>query len=124
MGYCTTVVMDLKVQTKKVRKFRKLIARMKAKCSMTDWFGYYGDIQVADDGAISFEYEDRKWYSEQDFYDFIKNYVTKGTITGAGEDVDDRWQVEFDGDGHWEILKMVFLTNREMDMLNTMKGGD
>jgi len=110
MGYYTTISVDLAVKEEKIEAFYRKLEEMR---SVTDpvkqWFRCYSDLTVDENGAIQFEDNYRKWYGEEEFYNFVKEYVTSGEIVGYGDEFEDYWKIVFDGNGNWkrQIPKFV-----------------
>jgi len=113
MGYYTQIYVNLKVKKQKIEEFKSKIEELKEKVrngTLPDgnWFWWYEDISVAEDGSIEFTDYTRKWYEEERFYNFIKDYVEQGYIEGYGEEFGDIWRVVFDGKGHFKWQEAVF----------------
>jgi hypothetical protein len=80
-----------------------------------DWFSYYSDIEIDDEGNIDFVESYRKWYEQEKFYDFIKDFVEEGNIAGQGDEFLDIWKVVFDGKGSWKMQGIEFVDEKEVN---------
>lgn len=112
MGYYTEIDIALKANKNKIAELRQKIEALKRKAQTgkgAEWFFYYGDIRITEDNSIEFTEYSRKWYEEEQFYNFIKDFVEEGFIQGHGEVMDDVWRVVFDGKGNWKMQTFQFV---------------
>lgn len=104
MGYYTQVELDLQIKKEKREMFQKEIEKLHQ--DMPGWWKHYADLKIDEEGYIVFEDYSRKWYEDDNFYDFLAPYVGKESyVIGQGEDFRDYWRIVFDGEGkyHQEI---------------------
>ena len=112
MGYYTTVAVDLQISADKKEKFLSKVEEMKSRASEDQhwiWFRYYDDLFLDDESYIQFDENYRKWYDCDEFYNFVKDYVEEGYITGYGDEFEDYWRIVFDGKGGWKMQAPVFV---------------
>jgi len=110
MGFYTTVFSDVHIDTDKIEEFRKEVNRMRSaieeadkygkECS-DDWFGYYWDVSVNEDGYIDFYETYRKWYEEDKFYNWLLQFKPRGSFILVGESMD--VSVVIFKDGKWKL---------------------
>mgnify|MGYP000898610205 CR=1 FL=1 len=110
MGYYTSVLVNLTVREDRLQAFHCAVEEMKGKTGQeAEWFRYYDDLRIGDEGAVEFGDYYRKWYDSEQFYEFIKDFVKSGEITGYGDEFENYWRIVFDGNGGWKRQVPVFV---------------
>ncbi len=113
MGYHTSVLVNLTVREDRLEAFHRSLEDMKKKTA--EWFRYYDDLRVGEEGAVEFNDYYRKWYDSEQFYEFIKDFVKSGEITGYGDEFEDYWRIVFDGNGGWKRQVATFVDEAGAD---------
>lgn len=102
MGYYSNIRIDLKIKPKARPKIRRIINQFNntPNDNHEEWKHYFlYDIKIEDDGYITLDDYNRKFYHDDEFVLWLKDYCTKGTIQFVGED-GERWGYDFDGEGN------------------------
>ena len=106
MGYYTLLYVNLSAKRDEIERIRQEIERMK-KLARDDkryeWFTYYDDISVDDDGCIDFLDCRKKLYEYDKLAEWLTPFVEEGNIECHGDDPLDIWRIHFDGNGHFQI---------------------
>ena len=116
MGYYTTVALNLVVKEEKIEAFNCRIEEMKIATDLSSkWFHRYDDLTLNPEGVIQFEDYYRKWYDDEEFYNFVKEYVKSGEIVGYGDEFEDYWKIVFDGNENWKRQIPVFVDEESQE---------
>ena len=104
MGYMSEIEINVKVRPEELKSFRRAVGRETGvvrtwptrRQRACRWMLY--DLDISDDGTIGFRNPWGKWYQDIDFVDFLKRFVTKGTVRFHGDD-GAIWGYLFNGNG-------------------------
>ena len=105
MGYYTAISVKLKVREGKIEEIRREIERMKRLAQTArgyEWFRYYDDIAVDDDGWIGFSEYYRNICQHEELAEWLAPYVEQGIIECHGDAPRDIWRIYFDGSGNFQ----------------------
>ena len=113
MGYYSVITIETKIRADKLSAFRTekrnaldLLPRRGP--NGNESFLYNLELLLVDDqGIITVDQEENKWYAHAELARFLSPYVEKGDICFDGED-DVSWGYRFDGKGGFvEIVPKV-----------------
>lgn len=107
MGYYSQMEINIKIKSELIEKFKKKIEEIKNRKEKEkkEWeYRFIDDLEVVDG---YFDYPDYycKWYEDENFVKFIKDFVEEGRIRFTGED-GEKWGYYFDGKG--KVFNLVY----------------
>lgn len=120
MSYLTEVEMELYVREDQWDEFSSRLSNLKVN---EEWFIPYRDLEMGTNGKLIIDDGLHKWSNPEYLYDFLKDYVNAGTITGWGEYFGDSWRIRFDGLGRW-IEQVPIFVDDALVMSNGYRDGD
>ena len=105
MGYYSTIEHSLKVKEGFIPAIRFAWSKIKENPkSQPEFYLYFDDMEIKDDGTIQFDSDSYKRYHDDKFADWIREYV-EGELHFQGEDGEE-WGYLFK-DGKHSKLKCV-----------------
>ena len=109
MGYYSSADFDFRINKNQVEDLRKEIKKMRLSEDKRPCFSnFLEDVKISDDGYLDYGDYYQKWYDDEDFVRFIRDYATNGTLKFCGEDSSE-WGYEF-SDG--KVYRLEFVTQR------------
>jgi len=100
MGYYSTIQETPKIEL--INEFRIEIERLSDLDKTPDFWSYWGDIFVEDDGTIEFEEYNFKAYEEVEFVKWLNQFKPSGTLRLQGEE-GEFWGYEFENGKIYEL---------------------
>jgi len=118
MGYYFTMMGDLKIKKEKIKEFKEKLKEIKKKADKEEFYFvnyFFGDDFSIDEGGwLNWEEYYGKWYGDEEFVKFIKDFVEETRIYFVGED-GQQWGYYFDGKGR------VFMIGFKEEIVKELK---